>query len=199
MKSRKVIIIFALTSFLLLVAASIYAVVNYSEDQFREESIKTMEDSEGRDNHHAVGENLLGQNFERVLNNDEDLENVVHQNEVTVVNFFASWCDPCRKETPDLNQYHQDIENDSEDGSIEIIGINIDDSNANRDQFLEEFEVQYPIYEFEDESDAIDQFSINLMPTTFFLNSNGDIVRAYIGEISPQLLENYIDYVKEAS
>ena len=35
------------------------------------------------------------------------------------------------------------------------------------------------------------------MPTTFFVDSSGEVVRAYIGEISPELITNYINYVKE--
>lgn len=195
MKSRKSLVIFALTSFALFVGASIYAVMSYSEEQFREQSLQTLEDSEGRDNHQAVGENLLAQDFEWVLNNDEGLNEIVSNNEVTVVNFFASWCGPCKRETPDLNQYYID----SMEEPVEVVGVNIDDSVSNRDQFLEEYEVQYPIYELEDEDEALASYNINLMPTTFFLNNEGEIIRAYIGEVSPQLLESYIDYVKEAS
>lgn len=195
MKSRKSLVIFALTSFALFVGASIYAVMSYSEEQFREQSLQTLEDSEGRDNHQAVGENLLAQDFEWVLNNDEGLNEIVSNNEVTVVNFFASWCGPCKRETPDLNQYY--IDNMEE--PVEVVGVNIDDSVSNRDEFLEEYGVQYPIYELEDEDEALASYNINLMPTTFFLNNEGEIIRAYIGEVSPQLLESYIDYVKEAS
>lgn len=195
MKTRKTIIIFAVFSFILLVAVSVYAVMNYSEDEFRAQSIETVKQSEGRDNHHAVGENLLEQDFDRVINNNGSFSDIVENNEVTVVNFFASWCEPCKRETPDLNQYY----NDQSESPVEVVGINLRDSAENRDRFLETYEVEYPIFEFSDESEAIDQYHINLMPTTFFLNSEGDVVRAYIGEITPEQLTSYIEYVKEAS
>lgn len=195
MTKRKVLILFAIASFVLLVGVSIYAVLTYSQEELQQQSLETIQSSEGRDNHHAVGENVRIQDVSAVLNADEDLASRIEDNEVTVVNFFASWCDPCRRETPDLNRYH--LDNSSE--TVEIIGINVDDSDSNRDQFLEEFDVQYPIYEFDDEDAAIDEYEINLMPTTFFVDESGEVIRAYVGEISPEMVTDYINYVKEVS
>lgn len=195
MKRRKAIVIFGVTSFILLVAASIYAVLNYSEDQFRAQNIEVIKQSEGRDNHLAVGENLLESEYERVLNIDSDFEDLIQENEVTVVNFFASWCEPCKRETPDLNQYYMDhIDEDTI-----IIGVNIRDDDSDRDRFLDTYSVEYPIYEFSDEAAMMEKYKINVMPTTFFIDREGEIIRSYIGEVSPELLTTYIEYVKEAS
>lgn len=193
MSLRKIIIGIVFIVFFLVVGISIGAVINVSDDELREQSLKTLQDSEGRDNHHAVGLNALDMESEAVINSDTSFQNIIQDNEVTVVNFFASWCEPCKRETPELNEYASQ----TADTDIQVIGINIDDSDANRDKFLEEYEVSYPVFELTNEAKVTDEFKISLMPTTFFIDSEGEVVRAYIGEISPDLITNYVNYVKE--
>ena len=193
MTGKKLIIAVVFIAFFLLIGISIGAVINMSDDQMRERSLKTLQDSEGRDNHHAVGLNLLDTGTEAVINSDEPLEEIIKNNEVTVVNFFASWCEPCKRETPELNEYAME----TAESDVQVVGINIDDSEKNRDAFLDTYGVKYPVFELTDEAGMTDEFKISLMPTTFFVDSNGEVVRAYIGEIGPELITNYINYVKE--
>ncbi|MCD2138857.1 TlpA family protein disulfide reductase [Salinicoccus halitifaciens] len=195
MNRKRILIIIAVAAGSLLIGAAIGAVLNYSEDQFDNQALETLKSTEGRDNHHAVGGNIMENELTEIMNANAGFNDIIGSNEVTVVNFFASWCDPCKRETPALNEYH----NEHLDEPIDIIGINISDSDANRDAFLEEYEVQYPVFEFEDEDQAMSDHQIHLMPTTFFVNGEGEIIRAYIGEVSPELVTNYINYVKEAS
>ena len=193
MTGKKLIGTVIFIAFFLLVGVSIGAVINVSDDQMREQSLETLQSSEGRDNHHAVGLNLLDTGSNAVINSEQPLNDIIKDNEVTVVNFFSSWCEPCKRETPELNEYAQDTAGEG----VQVVGVNIDDSVQNRDEFLETYDVQYPVYELTDEAEMTETFKISLMPTTFFVDSSGEVVRAYIGEISPELITNYINYVKE--
>lgn len=193
MTRKKLIVAVVFVGFFLLIGLSIGAVINVSDDQMRERSLRTLQDSEGRDNHHAVGLNLLDTNSKVVINSEEPLDEIIQNHDVTVVNFFASWCEPCKRETPELNEYAVEMA----DSDVQVVGINIDDSVKNRDEFLDIYGVKYPIFELTDESGMTEAFKISLMPTTFFVDSNGEVVRAYIGEIGPELITNYVNYVKE--
>ncbi|MHC0553100.1 TlpA disulfide reductase family protein [Salinicoccus sp. CNSTN-B1] len=193
MKLKNIVIIIILGLFFLTVGAGVTAVINMSEEGLKEQSLKTLQESEGKDNHHAVGMNIIDEKMEGVRNDEEKMKAIIKDNEVTVINFFASWCDPCRRETPELNEFHQA----HKDQAVDIIGINVDDKASNRDKFLEEFKVSYPVYEFSDENSALQTFNIHLMPTTFFVDSEGEIIRAYVGEVERKLLQDYINYVKE--
>ncbi|HIW12651.1 MAG TPA: TlpA family protein disulfide reductase [Candidatus Salinicoccus stercoripullorum] len=195
MNKKNIIIIIALAAFFVLVGAGIAAVLNVSDERLQQQSLETLQTSEGRDNHHAVGRNILDGEFTGVINDSGSFRETIASNDVTVVNFFASWCDPCRRETPELIEYQ-----DSRGGeSLDVVGISIDDSDSSRDKFLEEFGVTYPVYEFADEPAAIESYKIHLMPTTFFVDSEGTIVRAYIGEVGTDLIDSYVNYVKEES
>ena len=195
MKTKNIIIILLLAVFFFFVGAGIAAVVNMSEEGLKEQSLQTLQDSEGRDNHHAVGMNILGEPMTGLRNDEDSLESIIRSNEVTVINFFASWCDPSRRETPELNAFHEG----KKDEPVAIVGINVDDKPSNRDAFLEEFEVAYPVFEFADEAESIESYNIHLMPTTFFVDGEGEIIRAYVGEVEQNLINDYTNYVKEES
>ena len=154
MTGKKLIGTVIFIAFFLLVGVSIGAVINVSDDQMREQSLETLQSSEGRDNHHAVGLNLLDTGSNAVINSEQPLNDIIKDNEVTVVNFFASWCEPCKRETPELNEYAQDTAGEG----VQVVGVNIDDSVQNRDEFLETYDVQYPVYELTDEAEMTETF-----------------------------------------
>lgn len=192
MKLKRVLLLVGVFALLMTVAFSIFKVLSMSEEQLREQMVQSIGSSEGRDTHLAVGKNILDDEFEYVLNNVESVEETVLSNDVTVINFFASWCVPCQREVPELNKLYDEINGTD----VALIGINIDDKVENRDAFLDEHKVAFPVYEFHDEEAGLDNLKVNVIPTTFFVNGDGEILRAFIGEVHLDLLNNYITYVK---
>lgn len=194
MKLKRVLLLVGVFALLMTVAFSIFTVLSMSEDKLREQMVQSIGSSEGRDTHLAVGKNILDDEFEYVLNNIESVEETVLSHDVTVINFFASWCVPCQREVPELNKLYEEIK----DTDVALIGVNIDDKVDNRDEFLDAHEVEFPIFEFHDEEVGLDNLKVNVIPTTFFVDGDGEILRAFIGEVHLDLLNNYITYVKEA-
>lgn len=192
MKLKRVLLLVGVFALLMTVAFSIFKVLSMSEEQLREQMVQSIGSSEGRDTHLAVGKNILDDEFEYVLNNVESVEETVLSNDVTVINFFASWCVPCQREVPELNKLYDEINGTD----VALIGINIDDKVENRDAFLDVHKVEFPVYEFHDEEAGLDNLKVNVIPTTFFVNGDGEILRAFIGEVHLDLLNNYITYVK---
>src|SRR5699024_4108577 len=80
-----------------------------------------------------------------------------------------------------------------------IVGLNVQDNKKARDQFLEEFDVQYPIFDMKDDNDFMTDLQLMIIPTTLFVDSDGKIVKTYVGEISKKTLDSYIQYVKDES
>jgi len=176
----------------LIIAFSIYTVITFSSDVLKEEEASKISGNESVKNEKAEGAQLNEYNFNAVTE-DESLESIIKNNEVTVVNLFASWCNPCRNETPDLNDFYK---KELPDNTM-LVGLNVQDNKKSRDQFLEEFDVQYPIFDMKDDNDFMTDLQLIIIPTTLFVDSDGKIVKTYVGEISKKTLDSYIQYVKD--
>ena len=101
------------------------------------------------------------------------------QGRVVIVNFWASWCGPCRIEQPDLNQVH-DLLPDTE---VMLVGVNIEDTEANALAHLAEFDVAYlslfdPVNELAGRFPGIGARTI---PTTIFLDPEGRVAARLLG------------------
>ena len=188
-KSIKVLIGIVL---FLIVAFSIYTVITFSSDVLKEEEASKISGNETVKNDKAEGAQLNEYDFNAVTE-DESLESIIKNNEVTIVNLFASWCNPCRNETPDLNDFYK---KELQDNTM-LVGLNVQDNKKSRDQFLEEFDVQYPIFDMKDDNDFMTDLQLMIIPTTLFVDSDGKIVKTYVGEISKKTLDSYIQYVKD--
>ena len=86
------------------------------------------------------------------------------------VNFWASWCDPCRKETPELERLSRSLH-----GEAQLIGVDYSDGRGSAEAFIREFGVTYPVLRDPD-GRVGDRYGVTGLPTTAILNSQGKIV-----------------------
>jgi thiol-disulfide isomerase/thioredoxin len=118
----------------------------------------------------------------------EDLKFSDYRGQWLVVNYWATWCAPCRKEIPELSELHD------ERADIAVLGLAFEDANeSDFEIFLSEFEVTYPIL-LVDVYDPPEPFgSPKALPTTYILNPEGRSVKTFVGPITRQALESFID------
>jgi cytochrome c biogenesis protein CcmG, thiol:disulfide interchange protein DsbE len=82
-----------------------------------------------------------------------------------VINFWASWCIPCREEAPLLERTWREYK----DEGVAIVGINIKDSVTAAKEFVDDFDITYPIVR--DESGEVERdFGLTGLPETFFID-----------------------------
>jgi len=108
---------------------------------------------------------------------------------VQVINFWAPWCAPCRREIPAL----VDMQNTYQ-GSIQLIGLSFD-SPENVIDFKNKYPINYPLLLVQHEATQINQYFGNnssALPFTVILNRDREIVFRHAGEISGELLEQEI-------
>jgi thiol-disulfide isomerase/thioredoxin len=101
------------------------------------------------------------------------------QGRVVIVNFWASWCGPCRIEQPDLNAVHALLP----DTEVVLIGVNIEDTEANALAHLAEFDVPY-LSLFDPVNELAGRFSgigARTIPTTLFLDAEGRVAARLLG------------------
>ena len=105
---------------------------------------------------------------------DLDLEQF--RGKVVVVDFWASWCVPCRRSFPWLNSMHDKY---ADDGLV-IIGVNLDQERAEAETFLAEYPPQFRIH-FDESKDLARKFDVVAMPSSYVLGRDGDIVKSHYG------------------
>jgi len=100
-------------------------------------------------------------------------------NRVTLVNFWGSWCTPCRDEMPALDKLHRRMK----DRGLHIIGVfATDDDRTAVGKFLEETYVTYTLVGAHQNVDP-NWHGIAVMPTTFMVDQNGILRRKYVGAL----------------
>src|SRR5713226_8293741 len=109
------------------------------------------------------------------------------QGKVVLVNFWATWCPPCREEIPILIQLSEKYKDD-----LLVIGISVDDSSpADVKEFARRIGVNYPIVMRSRELIA-EYGGVPALPTTFLVNKDGRVVQKHEGLFSPGLYETEV-------
>jgi cytochrome c biogenesis protein CcmG/thiol:disulfide interchange protein DsbE len=108
------------------------------------------------------------------------------QGKVVLLSFWATWCGPCRAEIPDLVALQ-----DRYSGRLQIIGLNVDDEEADIKQYVEETGINYPVAMTS--NDVRMQFGgIPALPTSFVLDTQGRVVQKHVGLWNPAVYETEI-------
>ena len=95
-----------------------------------------------------------------------------------IINFFASWCVPCRQETPLLARYYR-----SAHGTVNLLGIDSNDSQAAAVTFTRQAGVSYPLA-YDPVAKTAGAFRVAELPQTFFLNARHQIVDRVFGGVT---------------
>ena len=110
------------------------------------------------------------------------------QGKVVVVNFWASWCPPCRVEAPYLEQTWRKYK----DRGVVFIGVDYVDTEPNALTYLKEFDITY--FNGPDLGTRISQsYNIKGVPETYYVARNGEVRGNTIGPLSPPQLDQKID------
>jgi len=111
--------------------------------------------------------------------------------QVMVVNFWATWCPPCRKEMPafiELQEKYGEL-------GLQFVGIALDDLDKVQD-FIDTMGVEYPVLVGQDDAMAVSSAygnRLGALPYTAVIDREGIIVKTYRGEVSQESIEKVIN------
>ena len=106
---------------------------------------------------------------------------------VMVINFWASWCPPCRRETPSFEKLWRQYK----EKNVVFLGINVQDNREDALRYIEEFDVTFPNLLDLDGSITVD-YGVTGLPVTFFVGPDRKIISRWVGSISEQRLDNVV-------
>jgi len=104
-----------------------------------------------------------------------------------VLDFWATWCQPCRASMPHLNSLHEKYGK----RGLTVLGLSVDDGGPIRvRRFADHLGVKFRLAMADER--VLDQYGpIRSIPTTFFIDRRGQVVRRVVGYIDPETMESY--------
>lgn len=111
-----------------------------------------------------------------------------HRGQVVLLNFFATWCPPCRAEMPDL----VDLAQAYQPKGVAVLGLSLDEGGAGVVQpFVQRYRLSFPVALADPSSEIA--AGITGIPVTLLLDRSGRIARHYVGRISPEQVRADLD------
>ena len=183
---------------------------NYQPDTLLTENNSTNADSENTVADEENNNNDTTENTNQPENTSSESKNLapnftiydLEGNEVNltdffgkpiIINFWASWCGPCKMEMPDFNEAYETYKDE-----IEFLMVNMTDGSRETievaSSFIAESGYTFPVYYDTDYSAAI-TYSVSSLPTSYFLNAEGELVTYARGAINGATLEKGINMI----
>lgn len=111
-----------------------------------------------------------------------------HRGNWVVVNYWATWCAPCRKEMPELSELHDERED------VTVLGLAYEDADDGAfEEFLTDNHASYPILRVDVYQPPEPFGAPKVLPTTIILNPEGRAVKAFLGPVTRQDIERFIN------
>ena len=95
---------------------------------------------------------------------------------VVVINFWATWCPPCRAEMPMIQTVYREYR----EQGLEVLSIDVRESEKTVRKFIEENGVDFPIL-MDEEGEVSELYNISAFPTTFVIDTRGVVKKVYVG------------------
>jgi cytochrome c biogenesis protein CcmG, thiol:disulfide interchange protein DsbE len=110
-----------------------------------------------------------------------------YKGQVVVLNFWASWCEPCRAESPLLQRWHRRLEKSD---SV-VLGIDVQDVDQDALDFVDEYGLTYPMLR-DGPGDTRDDFGILGLPETFVIDRRGRITQVARGPVDDTFMRQHV-------
>ncbi|MFN5343079.1 MAG: redoxin domain-containing protein [Roseiflexaceae bacterium] len=111
-----------------------------------------------------------------------------YRGKIVVLNFWGTWCEPCKAETPALEAAYQQLKSQN----VEFIGINLRHQEAPGIQgdidvanFVDEYGVSYPVV-FDTKGEISQKYQISPIPVSYFIDAQGNVRYVYVGTLTTQ-------------
>lgn len=110
-----------------------------------------------------------------------------------ILNFWASWCGPCKAEMPHMEQYYQKYK---ESENVEILAVNLTSSERRGlkgvEEFISSYGLTFPI-PLDEEGNVGDDYSVITIPSTFLLGTDGKLSQKIIGPMDENMIEELVN------
>lgn len=172
---------------LLVVVMIGFAGYDFYSKKKAEEEFKALQEEMIAQQKQLLGEELniglkVGDAAPDIVVKNEKGEDVLlsdFKGEPVILNFWATWCPPCRAEMPDMQQFHEDTQ-------VNILSVNLIETEKSEEhvpEFIKEYGLTFDVY-YDEQNKAAQTYKIQPIPTTYFIDKEGFISFAALGAIN---------------
>jgi DsbE subfamily thiol:disulfide oxidoreductase len=103
-----------------------------------------------------------------------------------LLNFWASWCEPCRTESPAIQTWFEEHQRD-----VQVVGMNTEDVTSDADAFVDEFGLTWDMLR-DGEGERREEYGVYALPETFLIDPEGKIALIRRGTVDEKFLEDEV-------
>lgn len=161
----------------------------HSQESNSNQAVEDAGPEEGTEGHESAFEQPVGieqgelaPDFSLNVMTGEELKLSDLRGKKVILNFWATWCPPCRAEMPDMQRFYEQAAGED----VEILAVNLTESEKSREDiaaFLDEFGITFPI-PLDEESEVAATYYAYAIPTTYFIDTTGTIQGKIIGPMN---------------
>lgn len=186
----------SIISIFIIVVAIAAVVINFTVNKKDEANeSKSVEVTKSESTQNAEGKDADVQyaapDFELTTLNGEKVILSDYQGKKVILNFWATWCPPCKAEMPHMQKFYEKYK----DQGVEILAVNLTSQDKGVDKvkaFVEENGLTFPI--LLDEEGVVGQnYQIATIPTSYMIDTEGNIVKKVVGPMDEEMMESLIN------
>lgn len=150
-------------------------VVMYPEEQAEDEFVESDEI--------GIEQGELAPDFELESLKGEKVKLSDYKGEKVMINFWATWCPPCREEMPDMQKFHEDTD-------VKILAVNLTNTESSFDkvpEFIDERDFTFSVL-MDEESEVANEYKIAAYPTSYMIDTDGRIQFKAMGAIDYDIM-----------
>jgi peroxiredoxin len=137
----------------------------------------------------GITEGNVPPDFELITLDGEKMSLSSLEGKKVILNFWATWCPPCREEMPDMQKIHDEYE-----GEVVVAAVNLTSSEKNIDsvkRFVDELGLTFPVL-LDEDGKINKQFEVLSYPTSYIINEDGVITTKFAGAMTYEQMEDFI-------
>lgn len=173
---------------IILLSALLVASCTASGQGAGDESGLPVASTRGVDNRgHGLNPGDLAPNFALQGGDGAARQLVDYRGKPVVLNFWATWCAPCRQEMPELVAAYQE----HQDKELVVLGINAQESGEQARKFVDQYQMTFPVV-LDSRGEIQQLYQVRGLPTTVFIDRQGRIAARHAGLLTSQVLDRYL-------
>ena len=142
-----------------------------------------------KENPESEGRAIVATDFTLPRLSGEDFTLSQTRGKMTIINFWASWCGPCKMEAPHLQEFYEEYSD-----RVEIVAVNITSKDKPRDAatFAKQYGFTFPVL-LDESGEVSTMYGAFVIPTTIFLNEKGEIIHEYAGPMEKKFMVDLLE------